>query len=98
MKLTKQRAAIIRKVIGEHRIIMHRVTELHERGYILQLCSLNNRGRVPVGKIHEFKHTCRLQVGATSGHLTYAWCVIFDPAPYKKINELNKLYFSGESV
>jgi hypothetical protein len=97
MKLTKQRAAAIRKVIDNNRLIMDRVRELNKRGYQLIMCSLKY-GRAPVGKIHEYKHTCRLQVGSPKGYLRYSWMAVFEPAPYEKINELNKLYFSGESV
>ena len=97
MKLTKRRADAIRKVINKHRLIIDRTKELDKRGYNLQLCSFLME-RSPMGKIHEYKRSCRLQVGTTYGYMKYAWCVIFEPAPSEKISGLNKLYFSEESV
>lgn len=97
MKLTKQRAFAVRKVINEHRLIQDRVRELDKRGYEMKLCSLM-RGRTPVGKIHEYKHSCRLQVGSPRGYIKYGWVVMFDPLLYERITELNKIWFSGEIV
>jgi len=97
MKLTKQRAFAVRKVINKHRLIMDRVKELNKKGYELKLCSLM-KGRTPVGKIHEYKHSCRLQVGSPKGYIKYGWVVMFDSLPYEKIKELNDLYFYGETV
>lgn len=98
MKLTKKRAEAIRKVINENRLIADRVGILDKRGYKLELCSHLMRGRAIVGKIHEYKKSCRLQIGSPSGYMRYGWVVMFDPEPWEKINKLNKQYFSGESV
>jgi hypothetical protein len=76
---------------------MDRVKELNKKGYELKLCSLM-KGRTPVGKIHEYKHSCRLQVGSPKGYIKYGWVVMFDSLPYEKIKELNDLYFYGETV
>lgn len=97
MKLTKQRAKAVRDVINKHRLIQDRVRELNKKGYELRLCSLM-RGRAPVGKIHDYKKTCRLQVGTTYGYWKYAWVVVFEPLPWEDINELNYNYFHGEAV
>ena len=97
MKLTKQRAFAVRKVIDKHRLIQDRVRELDKRGYELKLCSLM-RGRTPVGKIHEYKNSCRLQIGSPKGYIKYGWVVMFDPLPSEKIRELNDIYFHGQPV
>jgi len=94
MKLTKQRATAVRNVINKYRLIMDRVKELDKRGYELKLCSLV-RGRAPVGKIHEYKHSCRLQVGSPQGYMRYGWVVMFDPLPYNEIKKLNEIYFGN---
>lgn len=97
MKLTKQRAAAVRKVIDKYRLISERTAELSKRGYQLKLCSLM-KGRSLVGKIHKYKYSCRLQVGSPRGYIKYGWVVMFDPLPYEKIKELNDIYFHGISV
>ena len=90
MKLTKQRAAAIRKVIDQNHHIADRTKILSKRGYQLVLCSIKY-GRMPVGKIHEYKKSCRLQVGSPKGHFRYSWMVVFEPAPSEKIKELNDI-------
>ena len=97
MKLTKQRAAAVRKVINKHRLIGDRTKELSKKGYQLKLCSLT-KGRTPTGKIHEYKHSCRLQIGYPKGYYKYTWVVVFEPLPYEKIKELNDIYFHGVAV
>jgi hypothetical protein len=97
MKLTKQRASAIRKVIDQNHHIADRTKILSKRGYQLISCSLKY-GRSPVGKIHEYKHSCRLQVGSPKGYLRYSWMVMFEPASSMKIRELNDIYFSGVPV
>jgi len=84
-------------VINKHRLISDRTAELSKKGYQLILCSIKY-GRMPVGKIHEYKNSCRLQVGSPKGYLRYSWMVMFDPLPYEKIKELNDIYFSGAPV
>jgi hypothetical protein len=72
-----------------------RTKELAKKGYTVQLCSLNMKGGSPVGKIHEYKRSCRLQVGSPYGYMKYGWVVMFDPLPYDEIKKLNEIYFGN---
>lgn len=95
MKLTKKRAEAVRKVIGEHRLIQDRARILDKRGYKVIQCPIFMRGRAPVGIIHEYKRSCRLQIGSPSGYMKYAWVVVFDPLSMYEIHNLNFQYFGN---
>jgi hypothetical protein len=95
MKLTKQRATAVRKVITEHRLIQDRVRVLYKRGYDLKLSSLVCKWGCIVGKVHKYSHTSRLQIGTPYGYYKYAWMVIFDPSTEEEISKINKDLFGG---
>lgn len=93
MKLTTEKHQKVLDIIHEHRLTKDRIKALKRFGFKVVEYPLKWGSRACIGITHYYARSARIQVGCPKGYMKYAWMVIFDPADFEYVHDLNRKTF-----